>query len=202
MDLFTRHYPEEWLLRVHGSLAGSDESWFVVGLLNWGRNYDYDAQTIQTMPDEARTYSIDLGRWGLDPDKQYLASEFWSEKFLGIVQGTLKRTIPAHGHEVIALREVTGHPQYLGDNRQITQGGTDLESESWNESARELDLRFKVDAGSAAAVPFEYRFRVYAPDGYQFAGADGAPAVQNGRVVTLRITPDTPGDLSLRVHFK
>ncbi len=202
MDLFTRHYPEEWLLRVHGTLAGSDESWFVIGLLNWGRNYDFSARPIETLPDEARTYSIELGKWGLDPDKQYLASEFWSEKFLGVVQGTLERTVPAHGHEVIALREVSGHPQYLGDNRQITQGGTDLESESWDDSARELDLRFKVDAGPATAVPFEYRFRVYAPGGYQLASAEGAPAEQKGRVVTLRITPDKPGELELRVHFK
>lgn len=202
MDLFTRHYPEEWLLRVHGTLAGSDESWFVIGLLNWGVNYDFSARPIQTMPDQARTYTVDLGKWGLDAHKRYLASEFWSEKFLGEVQGTLARTIPAHGHEVIALREATGHPQYLGDNRQITQGGTDLESESWNENAKELDLRFKVDAGPAAAVPFEYRFRVYAPEGYELASAEGAPAAQKGRVVTLRITPDKPGHLTLRLHFK
>ncbi len=202
MDLFTRHYPEEWLLSVHGSLAGSNENWFVIGLLNWGRNYNFDTRPIQQMPDQARTYTIDLGKWGLDPDKQYLASEFWSEKFLGVVQGTLTRTVPAHGHEVIALRELSGHPQYLGDNRQITQGGTDLESESWDEGARVLDLRFKIDAGASDAVPFEYRFRVYAPDGYELASAQGAPAAQTGRVVTLRITPGKPGDLQLRLHFK
>ncbi len=202
MDLFTRHYPEEYLLRVNGTLVGSDASWYVVGLLNWGRNYDFDARPMLDMPDEARTYSIDLGKWGLDPDKQYLASEFWSEKFLGIVEGTLERTVPAHGHEVIALREVTGHPQYLGDNRQITQGATDLESEQWDASARRLDLRFKVDAGAPDAVPFEYRFRVYAPDGYDLASADGAEAAQDGRVVTLRITPSQPGDLALAVRFK
>ncbi len=202
MDLFTRHYPEEWLLRVHGTLAGSDAGWAVVGLLNWGRNFDFTQRPIGEMPDEARDYTVDLAKWGLDPDKQYLASEFWSEAFLGLVQGTLERTVPAHHSEVIALREATGHPQFLGDNRQITQGATDLESESWNEGARRLDLRFKVDAGSPDAVPFEYRFRVYAPEGYDLASADGADASQDGRVITLRITPDKSGDLALAVQFK
>jgi hypothetical protein len=45
--------------------------------------------------------------WGLDPGSAYLAHEFWSETFLGVVRGQLERTVAAHGHEVIALREKT-----------------------------------------------------------------------------------------------
>ena len=67
MDLFTRHYPEQWLLRVDGTLAGSDASWFVVGLLNWGRNFDFDARPIADMPDEARTYTRGLREVGHRP---------------------------------------------------------------------------------------------------------------------------------------
>lgn len=203
MDLFTRHYPELYRLPIEQSLAGAEDPWLVVGLLNWGRNYDFDAPGPIEMPDEARSYRIDLGAWGLDPSGEYLASEFWSETFLGVVQGELEQTVPAHTSAVIALRERTGQPQFLGHNRHFTQGGTDLVEERFDEATSSLTLRFVVDAAPADGAPFEYHIRVYVPDGYALSDAevgDGAVS-QEGEVLTVSFTPTEPGEMALRLVF-
>jgi hypothetical protein len=204
LDLFTRMYPEQWLLHVDGTLPGAKAEWWVLGLLNWGRNYDYENdQTPAPMADAARSYDVDLSSVGLDPSREYLASEFWTEKFLGVVKGKLSTDVSAHGHAVIALRPVTGHPQFLGDNRQFTQGATDLVDETWDDSNRKLSLTFDVDQGAADAVPFEYRFRVYVPDGYSLTSSDvGSGKVsQDGSVITVALTPKAATRLTLSLGF-
>jgi len=205
LDLFTRMYPEEWSLPISGSLAGSAAQWHVLGLLNWGRNYDYAADNAtQEIADAERRYDIDLGTLGLARDRDFLAQEFWSETFLGVVRGTLSQTVPAHGHATIALRAVTGHPQFLGDNRHFTQGATDLVDERWDTQNRTLHLTFDVDQGPVNAVPFEYRFRVYVPDGFQFANAAvGTGTVsQAGQVLTVTLTPTSRQRIGMALRFQ
>jgi hypothetical protein len=203
MDLFTRHYPEQYLLPVDGTLAGADARWWVVGLLNWGRNFDYDTMPPEVMADGARSYSIDLAQWGLGGSVDYLASELWSERFLGVVRGTLEHQVEAHGHAVIALRQATGRPQFLGHNRHLTQGGTDLIEESWDGSSRSLRLVFAVDAAGSGAVPFEYRFRIFVPDGFALSGAEvgiGTVSEDEGQLV-VRVTPAESGVYTMVLTF-
>ena len=203
MDLFTRHYPEQYLLPIDGTLAGSDARWWVVGLLNWGRNFDYDTMPPEEMADGPRRYTIDLGSWGLDGSAHYLASEFWTERFLGVVRGTLEHEVAAHGHAVIALREATGRPQLLGHNRQITQGATDLVEEVWDEDERSLRLTLVLDAAAPDAVPFEYRIRVYLPAGYALTAAqvgDGAVS-EDGDQLIVTLQPASSGIYGMVLTF-
>ena len=113
------------------------------------------------------------------------------------------RGIPAHGHAVLALRAATGHPQFLGDNRHFTQGATDLVEEHWDTAQRTLRLVFDVDQGAADAVPFEYRFRVFVPDGFQLKNAaTGSAAIsQAGNVLTVTLTPATARRITLALEF-
>jgi len=204
LDLFTRMYPETWILPISGTLAGSAASWHVLGLLNWGRNYDFSTDNAAgAIADAARSYDVDLETLGLAPDDDYLAQEFWSETFLGVVRGTLSYSVPAHGHAVIALRKVTGHPQFLGDNRHFTQGGTDLVEERWDAEARTLHLVFDVDQGPSDAVPFEYHLRVFVPDGFRLASATvGAGVVsQTAQVVTVTFTTTSQQRVTLEFTF-
>lgn len=204
MDLFTRHYPETYRLPIEGTLVGSDARWTVVGLLHWGSNYDYEADREPAeMPDAPRTYEIDLERWGLEPGVDYLAQEFWSETFLGVVRDRFERTVTPHGHEVIALRERTGAPQFLGHNRHFTQGGTDLVAETWDAATSTLTIRLDVDAGGADALPFEHRVRVYAAGRTAIATTDAdATQTQTGEVVTYGFTPTTAGLRDIVVRFE
>jgi alpha-galactosidase len=77
LDLFTRLYPERWILHIDGTSAGSTARWSVLGLLNWGRNYDYSVDgAAQEIPDAERSYEVDLGTLGLRRDRDFLAYEF------------------------------------------------------------------------------------------------------------------------------
>src|SRR6185503_2070866 len=160
--------------------------WDVVGLLNWGTNYSLDGASPTLMPDEARTYRVELAALGLDPQASYLASEFWSERCLGEVSGALDLEVPAHGQAVVTLRRATGRPQLVGHNRHFTQGATDLVNETWDEAARTLSIELRVDQGEADAVPFEYRVRVHAPPGWTLSSSElggGSVEQQQGDLV-------------------
>ena len=201
IDLFLRHYPEQYVLPIDGTMPGHDATWTVVGLLNWGTNYDFAADGRPAlMPDEARVHRVVLSDHGLDPDVDYLAQEFWTGRYLGPVRGALERTVPAHDGEVIALRPDTGRPQLLGHNRHFTQGATDLVSERWDEASTTLRVVLRVDAGGSDAVPFEYHVYVRAPPGYTLTPA--LDTAQEGEVVTHRFLPDTPGERELVFVFE
>jgi hypothetical protein len=205
LDLFTRMYPEQWSLKIDGSSRGAASSWQVLGLLHWGRNFDYSAAgAAKPIADAPRAFQVSLADLGLSPDRDYLAHEFWSESFLGTVRGVLTHTVPPHGHALIALREATGHPQFLGHNRHFTQGGTDLVEESWNARSRRLRLVFDVDQGAAEAVPFEYRFRIFAPEGLQVTHADvaGGTLARRGSLLTVTLTPEAPQRVTLQIDFQ
>jgi hypothetical protein len=193
MDLFERMYPEEYRLDIDGTLAGSDSRWLVAGFLNWGRNYDYsgDDGITREIPDGPRTYEADLGDWGLDPTRTYVGREMETGKLFDDVRGTLEVTVPAHGHAIVALREKSGHPQFLGENRHFTQGATDLALESWDETERRLTVQVDVDAAPIGGVPFEYRFQIYVPDGFTLKSATvGAGSTsQSGKVIEVTLSP-------------
>ncbi len=203
LDLFERHYAEVYSLAIEGTLGGSEATWTVLGLLNWGRNYDYTApERPRLMADEARTWHLDLADLGLEPNTAYLAHEFWSDTFLGEVEGTITHAVGAHGHAVIALREAMGRPQLLGHNRHFTQGATDLVDEAWDPVERTLSLTFDLDAAPVDAAPFEYQFAIYVADGYELSDeAVDAGWVNEGRVARLRMTPESSGRQAFVVAF-
>lgn len=205
LDLFRRMYPEQWLLDVDGTLVGGAAKWKVLGLLNWGKNYDYEADGApRTIEDGPRSYDVDLTAMGFAADRPVLAQEFWSGAFLGEWTNTAHHTIPAHGQAIIALREATGHPQFLGTNRQFTQGATDLLEERWDSGRRTLDLTFAVDQGGSEAVPFEYRWQVYVPSSFRLESADVGQGTlsQSSSVLTIALTPDVPGRVNLKLRFR
>lgn len=208
LDLFTRLYPEVWRYDINGTMGtgpmpSGEAKWTLAGLLNWGRNYDYTTQPPTEMPDEARTYTVPLEKLGLDPGKTYLAREFWTGELLGEVTGSLTHTVAAHGHAVIALREKTGAPQFLGTNRHITQGATDWISETWDGTAKTLTLALHADAGGPEAVPFEYQVDHFVPDGFVLnSGSPNADWSQAGPVVRATFTPGTSGTMELVLQFQ
>ena len=115
--------------------------------------------------------------------------------------------VPSHQARVVALRNNTGVPQFLGWNRQITMGAALLEAVEWNEQARELRLRTPVSAPTAKA-PFTYEIAFYVPDGYVQSGVDIAGATvenvqvsEDGNLLRVRFAPTANGDIELVVSF-
>ena len=204
LDVFSRHYPEEYCLPVKPQRAPDAEGWLVVGLFNWGRNYDFEQPGEPAkLEDEARTYRVDLEKCGLEAAERYVAFELWSGTYLGEIGPELELEVPAHGNAVVAVRRALGHPQLLGHDRHLTQGATDLVEERWDEGTKTLHLAFDVNAGPEGAVPFVYHTSVRVPAGWTLAQADvgSGAAEEEGEVLTVTYEPERPHRYAMALGF-
>ena len=131
-------------------------TWRVVALFNF--------------TDAPRAFDVSLKSLGLDPEKNYTAFEFWNGKWEGVMSGGIGCEIPMRTVRLFAMREMADHPQFVGDDRHITQGAVELNDLKWDASAKTYTLGVK----SIGGFPFTYFVRV--PEGFVCKGV----AVQDG----------------------
>ncbi|MCX7010819.1 MAG: hypothetical protein NTY53_26860 [Kiritimatiellaeota bacterium] len=92
------------------------------------------------------TIAVDLagdsafGALGLDPAKQYFVFDFWNDAFLGKFAGGQKfeQTLRPGEARMMAVHEVTPHPQFLATDRHVMQGLVDLTGCAWDEKKHQL----------------------------------------------------------------
>jgi len=77
---------------------------------------------------------VDLG---LDPDKEYLVFEYWSDSFMGFFKKAFKPGAidERYRSQAFIIRERRSRPQLVSSNRHISSGGVDLIDVQWNEPA-------------------------------------------------------------------
>lgn len=173
-----------WWLNEYNLLPGGN--WVVLNRINWSNQAA--AKTTVTVADI-----------GLDPQKEYVAYEFWSNRYLGLCKdGALVfDELPAMGISSIAIREATDHPQVVSTNRHLSQGAVDLAFVGWNE--RILAGKSRVVAGD------RYEVAVRVPEGYQLkAGTiDGKPAdiTTDGELLRVACVPASTGEVVWRLEF-
>ena len=73
---------------------------------------------------------------GLDPNREYLVFEFWTQNYLGKPRGSFTAAAmdENNGMQVFAIREAHEHPWVLSTTRHISQGGVSLLDEQWDAS--------------------------------------------------------------------
>ncbi len=210
LDLFTREFPERWHLRVDGGTDGYDEVYDLVGLFNWGLNFDMTVSPYARVADDGEdlSFDLDLRTIGLAYDKTYLAYEFWTGAFLGEVEQRLVHDVPAHSGRVIALRLKTGVPQFLGWNRHLTMGAVVLKEASWDDGTKTLTVRTDV-AKPTEKAPFTFRMAFYVPEGYTFTEAAYSGAAlaehsegQDERLLSVSFVPGETGELEFTLTFE
>jgi hypothetical protein len=145
--------------------------------------------------------AIGLADLGLPTDRRYLAFEFWTKRFLGLVRDSLRPgpVDPRFQVQVLCLRAEVDHPQILATSRHVSCGGPDLVEVSW---------RDQVLAGSGELVAGDgYAIYLTEPKGFRLASvvAEGARVVgqemKGGvRVVTLR--GEGGGRASWRIRYQ
>ncbi len=92
-----------------------------------------------TVPLKASTVALE--NFGVDPTKDYLAFDFWAEKFLGKVTGSIDCSALDLGHcQVISLRPVLERPQFVASTRHISMDAISVKGESWDQNALALEL--------------------------------------------------------------
>ncbi len=160
-------------------------SWHVVALFNW--------------TDSEADVACDWSEIGESEGRRFIAWDFWRGEMLGEISGRLELAVPPRSVRLVSLRPALGRPQVLTSDRHITQGGVELEDESWSGGV----LTVKV----AAVAGFPQTLRVAVPEGFAFSrvSADGAsvePSMEaSGRVLALAVSSGAGGTVSLSAEF-
>ena len=136
-----------WDLHVSRSFG----DWHVVALFNWS--------------DEEREVSVDWKEIGESRERVFVTWEFWTDAYLGERKGCLSAAVPPRGVRLFALHEAADHPQFVGDDRHITQGAVELNALEWDAAAK----TYTLDAKAVGGFPFTYFVRV--PEGFSFKSA-------------------------------
>ena len=145
VDLFEREVPSIWHLKAKNTA----DSWDVVGLFNFNE-------------DISEPRRVRLAELGLDEKADYAVFEFWEEKFIGVVKGSVELTLPPASSRILSIRKLTGKPQLIGTDMHVLQGFHELKQIAWDEKALALSGSFSRMQGLSSKA-FYYVPPTYAP---------------------------------------
>jgi hypothetical protein len=151
--------------------------------------------------DAPRPFDVSMESLGLDGGKAYTAFEFWTGSWTGIVKGGLGCEIPMRTVRLLALHEAADHPQFVGDDRHLTQGAVELNGLAWDAAKKTYTLNVKAIGG----FPFSYFVRV--PQGFAFrsaaASAGGRATVvpREDGLLAVTVAADVSQDVEVVLQF-
>ena len=138
-----------------------------------------------------------LEKLGLPPATNYVAFDFWANKFVAPFRGELRATLPPASCRVLAIRPASDRPQLLSTSRHITQGIVDVLAEKWEPATLTLSGISRVVAND----PYELRISV--PLGAQSWHAVAAANLkQDGPRVRVTLSSATSADVPWQVKFE
>ncbi len=163
-DWFDAAYPSRMILPLEGA-AGR---WVLAAFLNWA--------------DEEQDMAADLGSLGVEMGSPIHLVDFWQADYWRLDSPRLGPIrIPPHGARLLALREATQAPQWLGDTLHVSQG---LVVERWEPGASgvtaELTLGHQTAGKAFLALPAS-------PSSVTLDGAPVAWAERGDRVYEMSI---------------
>ncbi len=121
---------------------------------------------------------IGLEAIGLE-NGEYLAFDFWEQKFLGKVTDKIKCRPLALGYcQVISLRRAKGRPQFLSSSRHISQDAVSVAGEDWRDG--QLVLQLKGVPGTKEI------YWIYLPEGFAVSSVEGRGASAKIRKMVKR----------------
>lgn len=141
VDVFENQPARTWLLTDTRSSPRRD----VMALYNWDK---------QAVPVDCPAERI-----GLPPAEEYVAFDFWANKFVPPFRHAIRADLPPGSCRVLAVRPVADHPQLLSTSRHVTQGIVDVRDERWDLAARVLSGVSRLVANDP------YELRVVVPVG-------------------------------------
>jgi len=107
---------------------------------------------------EALERTVPLKRLWLDENQEYLAYDFWKERFHGEVKGELRVKVAPASVTLLALHKKRGVPQVVSTDRHVLQGALELEQVTWHEATKTLDGTSTGPIGTA------HNLAVYIPE--------------------------------------
>jgi len=160
-----------------------------------------------TLPLEAST--VDLDALALDRETDYLAFDFWKQRYMGLVRSRLDVPRLDLGHcQILALREALDQPQFLASSRHVSMDAISLKSQDWADST--LTLGIEGVCGTTETywvhVPKRYALAEASGDGLQAKAGREVTDQAGGKaaaieVILLPAAQDTT-KATLRLRFK
>ncbi|MCX7014127.1 MAG: hypothetical protein NTW86_16525, partial [Candidatus Sumerlaeota bacterium] len=186
VDVFEHNPAQLWNLPIHRPFG----DWNIVGLFN----FDYDQKGTPL------TQTIDLEKdLLLSPDKDYLAYEYWTRRFLGTVRGAFARTVPAPDCEIFSIVEKQDHPVLVSTNRHVRQMAYDIRDLKWDPKGRTLEGASRVVRNDP------YELRLYLPAGYFLSETEveglEAKTKTEGELAFVEFTSPQSGDVKWKATF-
>jgi alpha-galactosidase len=165
----------------------SFDRWSVLHRVNW-------SATVAPMQ---RVSFQDIG---LNPEKEYIVFEFWTDKLLGVFKTAFEvPELAPMGLHSFALREKSARPQLLSTSRHLSQGAAELELIGWADAST-LTGRSRVVTDDPYVLTF------YLPDGYtvQSASIDNKPATMTctGNVLRIAFQPTATASIGWQIVFQ
>ena len=141
--------------------------------------------------------------------EEYVAYDFWAQRFVRPFVAELSVELPPASCRVLAIRPVSKQPQLLSTSRHVTQGIVDVRGEQWDAAARSLS------ATSAVVASDHYELRIVVPVGpsswrvreIQVSDEDVSAGVrtefqQDGPKVRVQIHSETSREVRWSVAFE
>lgn len=183
VDLFENDQPRLWTVNA----SNRD----VIGLFNWESS--------------EQRFDVPLERLGLRANTEYVAFDYWNNKFIPSVKGRLQLSVPAESCVVLAVRPRANHPQLISTSRHVTQGILDVLDEKWDAATKTLSGRSKlvgnnptelrIVAGASAVADVT----LSAAD--KAAGVTAAPSAQDS-IARVKLASPTSREVSWSIRFK
>jgi hypothetical protein len=141
--------PRIWTLNV---LKG-DYEWQLLAVFNWGLRTE-------------QQHFISFADLGLDPGREYLVFDFFSQKPVGIFSGGIGCRVAPASARSLSIHPIGDRPFLVSTDRHITQGVADTDGLAWDRNRATLSGVF-----TAGVRGRTYHLTFYAPSGWTSAQA-------------------------------
>jgi len=137
----------------------------------------------------------------LDPDKEYIAYEFWTRQLIGTFKGTfVTRPMNPYDCDIYSLVEKQDHPVLISTSRHVRQMAFDIKDLAYDSQQRMLRGLSRAVAGDP------YQLRIYVPDGFtarrvELSDNITATMKTDGNLLTVDFTAPTGKDAEWKVFF-
>jgi hypothetical protein len=187
VDLFVQKPARIWNLPVERSFG----KWSVLAVFNFtGKTNHQFTATLDAAKDLR-----------LDPDKEYIAYEFWSRQLIGTFKGTfVTRPLNPYDCDIYSIVEKQDHPTLISTSRHVRQMAFDIKDLAWDGSQRMLRGVSRAVAGDP------YQLRIYVPDGFAAKRVELSEGLTpktaaDGSLTTVDYVSTTGKDVEWKVFF-
>jgi hypothetical protein len=178
LDLVDDPLPTKYALE----MTEGPRHWWVVGLFNWSH-------------EETREVTVDLAEAGLDPSRAFAGFDFYDQRYLGEVSGSVTRRLAPRSCAILHLTPMDGQPVVVGSDRHVTG--------AYACTGVQLDAAHAALTGTITSVgDGSTTIYVLLPEGLRPRSWEGCEAeLAAPRVLRVTARPTDPAGAEFAVRF-